>query len=68
MLHRNAWTGMKVEEVASLADSTKRGRELRSWIDNVIVPILVQKILEERRQRSVSELANKAIQSSPNWE
>lgn len=28
--------------------SAERSRELESWIDNVIVPILVERILKER--------------------
>jgi hypothetical protein len=31
------------------ATSAKRAAELQSWIDNVIVPILVQEILKTRR-------------------
>lgn len=34
-------------------------RELQSWIDNVIVPILVQRISEEPRQRSATQRAGK---------
>jgi hypothetical protein len=52
------------QEIGSAPDGkqgAEQGKELQGWIDNVIIPILVQKILEERRQSVSHEMSESKL-------